>query len=162
MSRVVRSEHLLQIPSQLALAGKEFIFSSYETSFIHQDPKEQKQMHIFIELLTCPLPRDIQPPGLRLNSKPLSSLKQMAIFLHRFLGETFPSFPNNLGISPSFYHHWQILAQSQWQLEAVTLWGWAEQGLSADTLRQQCQQQKFQWLHMDQAFSYWGKKIPSS
>lgn len=52
-------------------------------------------MHVFTELLTCSLPRNTFPARLSLNSKPLSSCKQMAIFLNQLCREMFPS-PNNL------------------------------------------------------------------
>lgn len=73
--------------------------SSYETSFIHQDHKELKQMDVFTELLACPLPRNTSPAGLFLNSKPLSSWKRTAIFLNQLCKEMFSSSPNKQGIS---------------------------------------------------------------
>ena len=72
---------------------------SCETSFIYHDHKELKQMHVFAELLTCPLPRNTTPAGLYLDSKHLSSWKQMAIFLNQLHREMFPSSPNEQGIS---------------------------------------------------------------
>lgn len=50
-------------------------------------------MHVFTELLTCSLPRNTSPARLYLNSRPLSSCKQMAIFLNQLCREIFPS-PN--------------------------------------------------------------------
>lgn len=55
-------------------------------------------MHVFTELLMCPLPRNTSPARLYLNSKPLSSWKQMAIFLNQLCREMFPS-PNKQVIS---------------------------------------------------------------
>lgn len=55
-------------------------------------------MHVFTELLTCPLPRITSPARLYLNSKPLSSYKKMAIFLNQLCSEMFPS-PNKQVIS---------------------------------------------------------------
>lgn len=66
---------------------------------MQQDQKELEQIHVFSELLTCPLPRNTSPAGLFLNSKPLSSWKQMAIFLNQLCREMFPSSPNKQGIS---------------------------------------------------------------
>lgn len=55
-------------------------------------------MRVFTELFTCPLPRNTCPARLYQNSKPLSSYKQVAVFLNQLCREMFPS-PNKQVIS---------------------------------------------------------------
>lgn len=112
-------------------------------------------MHVSSELLTCPLPRNTSLAGLFLNFKPLSSWKQMAIFLNQLCREMFPSSPNKQGISNLLSSTSELFwPKANDSLKLLYFEAKQSKGQVLIPCCRNVSGKKFQQLHMDQGFSY--------